>query len=718
MSYAKKYSSNQSDHRPRTKSLKQKNGYVLIADIGLPSSRLLPNKRTYAEQVKDCLIIFIQQKIFINNASDDIAIILCGSDTTKNSLGYQNIQVLWDMEKVSWGAAKCVNEVVRTKNFEGDWMDALGVALDLVHRKVKAGNIYDSIQIIFFTTFESPFKTSERTQKAYISALLAEKTSLFIVGSNLDQESLEDEKKMNKGELVAYQLMQEASGAFYSFGDFSASMLHCTEQPKLGAPWNVTLDIGSKIQIPISAYIKVKKSESLKWSEETSTEEALVDRERTYQKEQSNAMIDREDVISAYKYGSKLIPVSIEEEKHWSYKSGNRCLSVLAFVDPIPPQFGSGTGTKFIFPHRKAGVVDRSAQIALSALINAMAEAGKVAIVRHVYNNNTRLAIGVLAPRIKFKYECLVFHELPFAEDWRQYEFSPIITPKSKPSAEQVEAIDELIDKLDLSGAEEFDSTKMSDPYEEYIRNVIGFKVLNPDDPLPDIPPHIKMNLQPAPSLMEGAKDVLNRVQQLFPLQVTDNLKAKNFETSKRWAIPATEEDAEIEKEAKKTKLDETGEVDLESIFRTKTVIGVGTANPVKDFSHLLQMGKKPVEEVYEEMSKVIVKLLEDGGGTNAALMDKAKSCVQAYREQALSQGHVVYFNRWMEQFKEHVVSNYFTDFWQNYVAKSRLGLITKEESPLSAVEKQKAEQFLRLSENVNEIESVDEDEELLNLIE
>lgn len=115
------------------------------------------------------------------------------------------------MEKVSWGAAKCVNEVVRTKIFEGDWMDALGVALDLVHRKVKAGNIYDSIQIIFFTTFESPFKTSERTQKAYISALLAEKTSLFIVGSNLDQESLEDEKKMNKGELVAYQLMQEVT---------------------------------------------------------------------------------------------------------------------------------------------------------------------------------------------------------------------------------------------------------------------------------------------------------------------------------------------------------------------------------------------------------------------------------------------------------------------------------------------------------------------------
>ena len=113
------------------------------------------------------------------------------------------------MEKVNWEAAKLVNETVQTKNFEGDWMDALGAALDLIHRKVKAGNAYGSIQIIFFTAFESPFKTSERTQKAYISALLAENTSLFIVGSNLNQELLEHEEKMSKGELTAFQLIQE-----------------------------------------------------------------------------------------------------------------------------------------------------------------------------------------------------------------------------------------------------------------------------------------------------------------------------------------------------------------------------------------------------------------------------------------------------------------------------------------------------------------------------
>lgn len=80
-----------------------------------------------------------------------------------------------------------------------------------------------------------------------------------------------------------------------------------------------------------------------------------------------------------------------------------------------------------------------------------------------------------------------------------------------------------------------FDSTKMCDPYEEYIRNVIAFKALNPEDQLPDeIPPHIKMYLQPAPSMLEASKDVLDRIKHLFPLQVPERLKVNNVEAAKR----------------------------------------------------------------------------------------------------------------------------------------------------------------------------------------
>ena len=151
-----------------------------------------------------------------------------------------------------------------------------------------------------------------------------------------------------------------------------------------------------------------------------------------------------------------------------------------------------------------------------------------------------------------------MYHELPFSDDWRQYEFAPIVTPKNQPSQEQLDAIDLLMDKLDLTAAEKyhscrtgstlnlyilylirngnfgFESTEMFDPYEEYIRYVVAFKALHPDVPLPEIPSHIKMSLQPSPLMMSEAKEVLDRVKHLFPLEAAKSLKVKDFEASKR----------------------------------------------------------------------------------------------------------------------------------------------------------------------------------------
>ena len=178
-------------------------------------------------------------------------------------------------------------------------------------------------------------------------------------------------------------------------------------------------------------------------------------------------------------------------------------------------------------------------------------------------------------------------------------------------------------------------------------------------------------------------------------------------------AVATTAEEEEIEAYKKKTRLDESGEFDLMSILGAD-VMKVGTTNPVKDFSLLLETGKKPVQEVYGEMEKVIIELLKDSGGTNQPLMAKVQSCLEAYREHALAKNRAVDFNLWMMRFKEHAVGNYFSDFWQKYVSESRLGLITKEESSASTVDKQQAEQFIHLPTLNESLESLDEDEELV----
>lgn len=65
----------------------------------------------------------------------------------------------------------------------------------------------------------------------------------------------------------------------------------------------------SLILIPHVFIWQVRKGESLKWKEETSSGEALVDKERVYRKEPSNAVVDKQDVIPSYKYGSTYIPI-------------------------------------------------------------------------------------------------------------------------------------------------------------------------------------------------------------------------------------------------------------------------------------------------------------------------------------------------------------------------------------------------------------------------
>lgn len=179
--------------------------------------------------------------------------------------------------------------------------------------------------------------------------------------------------------------------------------------------------------------------------------------------------------------------------------------------------------------------------------------------------------------------------------------------------------------------------------------------------------------------------------------------------------LPATA-DEELGNEKKKKRLDETGEVDLKSIL-VADVTKIGTANPVKDFSILLESAKKPVEEIYEELGKVILELLFDSGGTNVALMAKAQNCLQAYREHAVANGRVTVFNDWIVNFKKKVVSNYFSNFWQHNVSEPQLGLITEDESPLSSVDKQQAKQFFILPSRSDSLDAYDDDEELVIIL-
>jgi len=462
---------------------------------------------------------------------------------------------------------------------------------------------------------------------------------------------------------------------------------------------------------------QIKKKDDLKWKEET-TNEGLVEKERTYHKGPAGSIVvDQEDTINGYKYGSKYIPFSREEEAGLFYKPGDKCFSLLAFVDPVPVHYLTGTSTMYVFSQKKAGLVDHNAQIALSAVIQGMEETGKVALVRRVYRNDSRVRIGVLSPRIKLHYECLVYHELPFADDYRQFQFSAILTGRTPPSEDQLNAVDELIDQFDLMTAEKRDEFSFScketnDPYSQYTGYVVASKIIYSQSAVPELPAHISMLTKPPPSFLAKGSHALDRIQELFPLETVNHKRVVAGEPPKRELMvgsPLTDENP-----YKKARLDTEmkSEMDLSAVLGPQ-ITKIGTATPAKDFIQLLCKGTESVPAICAQMEEVIRQLIVDSAGTNAALMTKSFGCLKIYRQEALNRGLVDAFNAFIVAVK----AADFRNFWEQYVT-GEVTLITRQESPLSDVSQADAIDFLRLDSTTSNDPAVESDDNhLLDLL-
>ena len=107
---------------------------------------------------------------------------------------YQHVNVLCEMNQVSWELAKIADKELKTTSCCGDWMDALAIALDVIHKAIEAGTEYEKTQIVLFSPFCSPFITSAKTESAFIDALITRETELLVVSSIFEKgsESLTD----------------------------------------------------------------------------------------------------------------------------------------------------------------------------------------------------------------------------------------------------------------------------------------------------------------------------------------------------------------------------------------------------------------------------------------------------------------------------------------------------------------------------------------------
>ncbi|KAF7367429.1 SPOC domain-like protein [Mycena sanguinolenta] len=180
--------------------------------------------------------------------------------------------------------------------------------------------------------------------------------------------------------------------------------------------------------------------------------------------------VDKEELIRGFKYGTTYVPCPDGQFERLPTKKGidicgfflaknfrrELCMGEIQYVwgDPTQPE----------------------QQVAISSIAQAMYEKNAMAIARWVTKDGMDAKMGVLAPCIAEGVDCLLWAQMPFADDVRKYTFASLDNLVSKkgevlkehayiPTAAQLDAMDAFVDAMDLMDAGEKDEEGNRGPW-------------------------------------------------------------------------------------------------------------------------------------------------------------------------------------------------------------------------------------------------------------
>ena len=332
-----------------------------------------------------------------------------------------------------------------------------------------------------------------------------------------------------------------------------------------------------------------------------------------------------------------------------------------------------------------------------------MLEDNLVMVVRRVYRAGCNPCLAILMPEESQDEEGVLhqvfsYLELPFMEDVRQFYFPPLTTEKAKPSKEQLEAVDDLIDALLVKDDDKIDTRQKLNPYYQHLYQCVTFKALNPGRVLPKLRDFAAEIMDQPKDLEEKAKPVLEKISKLFKTEVIEKKRGKltGEEVFGNFTMKG-------ENEAKRPKLDL-------SLSSGPKVDKVGTVNPSEDFKNMLENGM-PFASVLVQLEEVIFKFIAEN--YDEMLLSKAIKALKTYRETSLKEKNVRHFNQFMQDLKQTVKTMNRTKVW-DLILEHNLGLISTTEEFNSNITSDEAKEFLNLESVPEEEVTEDNDEDLL----
>ncbi|XP_024073711.2 X-ray repair cross-complementing protein 5 isoform X2 [Terrapene carolina triunguis] len=707
---------------------------VLCMDVGFAMSNSAPGEESPFEQAKRMMTMFVQRQVFAES-KDEVSVVLFGTDGTENTLAsgdqYQNITVQRHLMLPDFDLLEDIQNAVQPGSEQADFLDALVVCMDLLQKET-IGKKYEKRHIEVFTDLSSPF--SEDQLEIIIANLKKTGISLqfflpFPVDDNegsgdtgdgrhsdmyrksFPRKGLTEQQK--EGICMVRKLMfalEEGGGLdeIYTFRESLERLSMFKKIERRPMAWPCQLTIGSNLSIRIVAYKslaeeKLKKSWTLVDAKTLKKED--VQKETVYcLNDDDETEVPKDDLVQGFRYGSDIVPFSKVDEEQMKYKTEAKCFSVLGFSRSSQIQRHHYMGTQVLKVF--AAKDDEAAAVALSALIHALDELDVVAIVRYAYDRRSNPQVGVAFPCIKDAYECLIYVQLPYMEDLRQYMFSSLKNNKKcTPSEDQLSAVDSLIDSMSLVYEDDdgettediFKTSKIPNPQFQRLYQCLQHKAFHPDKPLPPIEQHLLEMLEIPQEVRERCQAPLEKIKALFPLK--DAGKKKEQKTAQD-VFKDNNEDGPSTKKANAE--NEEGSFSIANLAEGN-VTTVGSINPAENFCVLVRQKNANFKEVSQQLVNRIEQFLETKG---LQYYMKSIDCIRVFREEAIKLSEVPCFNDFLQALKEKVEDQTLADFWEILI-QDGISLITKDEAEGSSVTSDEAKKFFAPKEKPAEAPSV-----------
>lgn len=325
-------------------------------------------------------------------------------------------------------------------------------------------------------------------------------------GRNGDTNS--QRKSMTKSQKDAYnilkQVCEKTQGALFSFDE--ALTLLSTYQSKAikstGTKYQMT--IGEKFKLPVVSMIKCKenKPELFRFKKVYAKDESVqlkIDRARFTKDDEQRDLDDKSDVVDAYRYGSTYVP--IDNDSSSLRLQVEKCFGVLGFTksENVRRYYYLSDAVHQIVPDPSAG---DDCEEAFVNIVRSMYAEDVYGLVRKVYSSRSSPELGCLIPYITSDMTCLFYITLPFEDDIRKFTLENFnLTKKFRPTENQLDLVDSLIDSMDLSKKhdqddeedeeEPYDPHLTFNPYIQRMFQSIALKATNPNSELPDFENHI-----------------------------------------------------------------------------------------------------------------------------------------------------------------------------------------------------------------------------------